>query len=134
MQYERQNSNIFISFLFGISSMADHISRMLCSSTWGTQVEILAAAPLFQVPIYECVQSANSYSYHWEVHHPVVETMSSHQVILAKDSLLQNTRIPSHFELFYETNLHYDCVIDKTRVKTPWPFHPLFTALITIRK
>ena len=39
-------------------------------STWGTQIEIEAAAALFQVPVYECVQSQDGETYHWEVHHP----------------------------------------------------------------
>ena len=43
-------------------------------------MEIQAAASLFQVPIYERVQSTTSDSYHREVNHPVVGAKSSHQV------------------------------------------------------
>ena len=47
-----------------------HISKMCQPSTWGTQIEIEAAACLFQVPVYECVQSQDGETYQWEVHHP----------------------------------------------------------------
>ena len=109
LNFESQNSDVFKSFLFNGNTMADHISRILHPSTWGTLMEILAAASLFHVPIYECVQSNHSGSYHWEVHHPITKVDCQ----LANNDFLQKSVIPSHFELFYKKNLHYDCVIDK---------------------
>ena len=50
-------------------------------------MEIQAAASLFQVPIYECVQSTNSDSYHREVNHPVVGAKSSYQVKIVSSKI-----------------------------------------------
>ena len=81
--------------------------------TWGTQIEIEAVACLFQVPVYECVQSQDGKTYHWEVHHPRAQADHFRLPPIVEDDPVYSAVIPHHFELAYTKNCHYDFIVDK---------------------
>jgi len=72
IRFENLNHHYFEAFLMDKNepTLKAYISKMCQPSTWGTQIEIEAAACLFQVPVYECLQSQDGEANHWEVHHP----------------------------------------------------------------
>ena len=89
-------------------TISGHLARP-CS--WGTHIEILAAATLFEVPVYEYVQSPECDSEdHWEVHHPLASLHKLNQLPITE---LHHMHRPPHFELRYIINSHYDCIVDK---------------------
>ena len=61
---ENLNKDTFSRFLMpGINSetIDDHIRMISSPRTWATQVEVVAAASVFQVPLYYCTQDKNIY-------------------------------------------------------------------------
>lgn len=112
-RYVNLNSQSFEPYIMNNSTISDHITKMLRPSTWARQVEILAAASLFQVSVYELVQSQDCESHHWEVHHPLALSGQFKQVRLEDEDPLQTAVIPPHFELLYRINSHYDCIINQ---------------------
>ena len=72
IRFENFNRQYFEPLLMNNNepTLKGHVSKMCRPFTWGTQIEIEAVACLFQVPVYECVQSQDGKTYHWEVHHP----------------------------------------------------------------
>ena len=77
------------------------------SGTWATLVEVIAAATVFAVPVYFMSQTGEEIK--WNVIHPLNNPLlhypdfpDMHQTVLLK---------PSHFELMYYENLHYDAIV-----------------------
>ncbi len=77
--------------------------------SWGTHLEIIAAATLFPMSMYYCTQSISSNLFTWGAFHPI----SSHQIrfpLLVEDVLLSREKI-DHIELFYHQLVHYDAIV-----------------------
>ena len=83
--------------------------------SWATQVEVAAAASVFQVPVYYCKQENNKYR--WHVVKPLTD---KHQQPIVKcpelPTLDDNITLlkPTHFELLYYENSHYDAIVSAT--------------------
>ena len=86
---------------------------------WATQVEVVAAATIFQIPIYFISPSTTGHK--WNAMHPLTNSLIHYPCFPDIDgvSLLK----PSHFELLYYENSHYDAVVavDSGRVSTDNP-------------
>ena len=106
VRFENLNAQFFEPLL-NEPTINEHIAVMSRPCSWGTHIEILAAASLFQVPVYEYVQTQDHISDHWEVNYPLAPAETFNQVPVAGFLTL-----PSHFELCYKVNSHYDCVVD----------------------
>ena len=117
-QMENLNKDIFSRFLIPrhvSETIVDHIRTISSPQSWATQVEVVAAASVFQVPVYYC--SKNKDSYKWNV----VKPFFSYQCTLKLPALPQPddsiTRLrPTLFELFYD-NRHYDAIVSATTGK-----------------
>ena len=53
------------------TSFRDHLKCQLWPGVWGTQVELMATATLFQVPVYCCYTNLSGTKYHWEAIKPI---------------------------------------------------------------
>ena len=86
---------------------------------WATQVEVVAAATVFEIPIYFISSSTTGHK--WNVIHPQTNSLMRYPSFPDIDgATLLN---PSHFELLYYENFHYDAVVaaDNGRVSTSNP-------------
>ena len=69
--------------------------------------EHIETACLFQVPVYECIQSQDGKTYHWEVHHPRAPAdQFCHPPIVDNNALYSPVNL-NHFELAYTRNCSY---------------------------
>ena len=82
---------------------------MLCPNTWGTHIEVIAAATFYKKPVY-FTKSRSSGEYHWECHNPLSVTgLHFPEITEPPDS--QSVSPITHFELAYATNTHYDSIV-----------------------
>jgi len=86
----------------------DHINGMMLDRIWGTDLEIHAAASLWQVDIYVCQPNASDRSFSWIRFKPL-----SQSELICPEECLQIPRPPGvlHFELFYASRCHYDVIV-----------------------
>lgn len=83
---------------------------MLIPYTWGTHVEIEATATYLQIPVYY-LQRMVTGEYRWHVVLPcTTEANLSYPYLV--DDYVTEVCVPTHMELLYHTNTHYDCVVD----------------------
>ena len=132
LRFENLNRLCFQPFLTSINplSMEEHISAMLCPGTWGTHIEILAAATYYNVAVYYCCHSAKK-GHHWERCQPLQQPKHGFHYIDLSGSALEHIAPPHHFELAYTTNCHYDSIISLTgNLCTDFP--PLSNEIIII--
>ena len=114
-QAENLNKTIFSNYLIsGINkpTIEEHINTVRLPGVWATQVEVLAAASLFSVPVYLCSQNKDLQCVNWKVVHPY---KSSKHVLrmpefpdIPEGVALQK---PTHFELLYYDSLHYNAIV-----------------------
>ena len=104
MWYTLLNKRIFKPYFIPTSTFEE-----LCEHNWkpgirATQVEVVAAATIFQIPIYFISPSTTGHK--WNAMHPLTNSLIHYPCYPDIDgvSLLK----PSHFELLYYENLHYD--------------------------
>ena len=89
----------------------EHCKQVWMPGTWATQVEVVAAATVFNVPIYFMVQSGE---FKWNVIKPLKRPHLRHPDIPEVDVMLLK---PNHFELFYYENTHYDAIVSAHTAK-----------------
>ena len=116
------NKNTFKPFF--IPTLKVHTFEKLCEHNWkpgiwATQV-VVAAATLFQVPIYFISPSTKT-GHKWNVIHPLTNSLIYYPCYPDIDEATPLK--PSRFELLYYENLHYDAVVavDSGRVSTDNP-------------
>ena len=108
-QIERFNKDVFSTFLIPAGNMEEHCMCVCTPGTWATQVEVVATATIFRVPVYFCLVSSTSIN--WNVIHPLDEAKYElrYPVLPDLDGSVTLLR-PRHFELYYEKS-HYDAVV-----------------------
>ena len=72
-------------------------------------MELIAAATLFQLPIYFCTHSATN-TFSWNVVKPLAHENISFPVII-NEEFQQIDRTINHIEVYYHDNSHYDTII-----------------------
>ena len=74
VRFENLNKALFESRFIpsaNATSFRDHLKHQLWPGVWGTQVELMATATLFQVPVYCCYTNLSGAKYHWEAIKPI---------------------------------------------------------------
>jgi len=107
-----RNKNIFRPFFIptsNIKTVEDLCDQNWKSGVWATQVEVIAAATIFHVPIYFISPSIGEMK--WNVIHPLNNTSIRYPDFPDVDVEEDNFLRPSHFELLYYHNYHYDAVV-----------------------
>ena len=103
------NKNIFSAYFIpmtNVHSIHQHCECNWMSGTWATLVEVIAAATVFSVPVYFLSQTGEL---KWNEIHPLKNSLLRYPEFpdMHKTTLLK----PSHFELLYYENLHYDAIV-----------------------
>ena len=88
-------------------TIEQHCETNWQSGVWATQVEVIAAATVFHVPIFFIECSAKEYK--WNAIHPLHNPALKYPYIpeMEERTLLRS----QHFELLYHTNSHYDAIV-----------------------
>ena len=112
---ENRNQEIFQQHVTEGISIAQHLNTLLSPSSWETQVEVVAAASLFNIPLYYCTEENSTYK--WNVIKPLTDKHFKPLVICPLltplDDSIELLR-PEHFELLYVTNTHYNAIVSST--------------------
>ena len=116
VRFENLNSTHFeprMMDLINQPTFKDHISKMSQPGCWGTHIEIMAIASMYQVPVFFCADPPQSSSHKWEVVYPVAQASKLKYPLTVEDdpTHLCSLAKPTHFELVYYTNTHYDCIV-----------------------
>ena len=101
------NKKLFQRFCYP-KPIEEHISGMKNDRIWGTDLEIHAAASLWQVKIYVCQPNTTDSSYSWICFAPFPQS----QIMCPREC--QELLCPPgvfHFELFYASRCHFDVII-----------------------
>ena len=112
----RNNKQKFKPFITGSQSIDARVSNMSKSGIWGTQVELIAAATLYNIPVYVASRSTDGLSYHWRKYTPIAV---DNVVIIETDK--------THIELVHLNNCHFDPVVSTSgRVSEPIIPHKIY--------
>ena len=109
LEFERINNKQFTKLLIppvNQSTFEGHLECLQQPTSWATQVEVVAIATFFKVPVYNFTNN-NGY-FHWEIIKPIKGT------IISKE-LFYDVKPPHHFEFLYWHKAHYDCVVAQGR-------------------
>ena len=113
------NKSVFLIFLIpGENQVTIEIqieyTRLLGS--WETQVEVVAAASAFEIPInsyYSIYKKSQKYT--WKVVHPYSNTKQKLKLPeFPEVSEGVSLQMPTHSEMLYYDSLHYDAVVCET--------------------
>lgn len=104
--FSRHNKQHFQAFCHPVP-IEQHINGMENDRVWGTDLEIHAAAALWQVKIYVCIPDSGS-SYSWIYFNPIPPSQLTIPI--------QCKELPCppgvfHFELFHTWRCHYDVIV-----------------------
>ena len=115
---EMYNKSVFSIFLIpgeNQVTIEEHVESGRVPGSWATQVEVVAAASAFEIPIYYYSIDKKSQKYTWKVVHPYSSTKQKLKLPefpeVSKGVSLQ---MPTHFELLYYDSLHYDAIVCET--------------------
>ena len=106
------NKNAFKPYLIpssNIKTIEDLCQQNWKPGVWATQVEAIAAATVFCVPIFFISPSTEQMK--WNVIHPLNNSSIRYPTFPDVDIDETSFLRPSHFELLYYQNYHYDAVV-----------------------
>ena len=111
VRFENLNRSSFQPYLTPINcpTMAEHIEHVQRPGVFGTHLEILAIATYYAIPVYYCQKTRDQYSRHCV--NPIINTGSGHRLPDLAGCPLEQVQPPSHFELSYTLNTHYDSIV-----------------------
>ena len=107
VRFVNLNKEVFKNKVFN-STIDEHIRKMLMPYEWGTNVEIEATATYLKIPVYY-LQRLITGEYRWHIILPTDANLTYPYLV---DEFVTEVRVPTHMELLYHTNTHYDCVVD----------------------
>lgn len=113
VDFESTNSDIFQSYC--TEDITNHLLRIKLQKTWGTHVELQAAACLLELPIYVCTQKSGSGQFYWEVFKPLKTKFT-----IPKNKIEKPCGI-HHYEICHTMRMHYDII---TARDGSMPFEP----------
>ena len=112
--FENLNGPVFESRMSMLNepTFKQHINIMLRPGALATHIELQAAAAYFQLPIYFCQDPPppNGMTYCWQVIKPIDTPKAFHYPIQV-DPLFEGTSLPTHFEVLYDENWHFSCIV-----------------------
>ena len=114
IRFENLNQGAFAPYLTAINkaTMAEHIKHVQRPDVFGTHVEILAIATFLDVPTFYCCLSDRDQQYSWHCVEPLKQQGVRYPNL--SGSPLEDVSPPTHFELSYVRNLHYDSITSTT--------------------
>ena len=121
---ENLNKEMFSRFLFPGTTIDEHIQTISTPHSRATYVEVVAAASMFQVPVYYLSRTAMA----WK---PFSQSTLKLPALPQPDSNLTRLQ-PTHFELLYHENCHYDAIVSGTVPASPPPLSSSHTDLIDL--
>lgn len=92
----------------------EHCKQVWVAGTWATELEVVAAATVFGVPIYFMIRSGKEFK--WNVIKPLKYPHLRYPELPEVDATLQLLK-PNHFEIFYYENVHYDAIVSADTAK-----------------
>ena len=95
------------------ATFQEHLRHQLRTGTWGTQVELMATATLFQVPVYCCYTNLCGSKYHWEAINPMASPSKLRMPEIIQEDPVFYMQTPHHFELLYWESTHFDCIVSQ---------------------
>ena len=115
---------IFSKYLMDVNEkhFKDHLRKIICPYTWGTHIEILAAASLFQIQLYYIALDETEH-YRYEVVHPCAKIHCVTQRLL-KPLLL------THFEIIHQYGNHYNSIMATNTRKPHLTFPHIPTRIV----
>lgn len=114
MRFENLNQSVFERRLTEInaSTITEHICQLQKPSTWGTHIEIAAAATYFQLPVYYCQKFPNGQC-NWQVVNPLNSSENFRYPNIDDTTAIKSLK---HVELVYHAGSHYDSIVsDSTK-------------------
>lgn len=109
------NSKVFSHYLMPINqpTISEHLHHMIRPSTWGTHLEVKAAATLFRFPIYFCTKSREGSSFDWNAIQPIPPENIRFPLIM--DEPLENEPLEkrediTHIEMYHHQS-HYEAIV-----------------------
>ena len=116
-RFENCNEKKFISHLpqqscSRESSILEHTKQVSNLGSWGTDLELLAAAMYFQIPVYYCCVDNKTNQWLWNRIQPIASPTDLRYPIVV-DSYPERAVAPTHFEIVYWRDTHYDSIISK---------------------
>ena len=117
----------------GVSSINEYCSAMSKDGVWGTDIEILAASTLLQVPIYTFSPN-NSKFYRWFRYLPLSppSNVLCDYVKSVKSLVHMDKPAEYHLELFHYEGCHYDLIMSINNNTLKFPTLSNFTCSITV--
>ena len=105
--FENLNKELFRGVLSSVNkpTIEEHIAHMGIPNTWGTQVELLAIATYYQVPV--CTYVVDDANLRWEVIKPLSNAAHLYYPITMDG---ESYTPHGHFEPLYYPNSHYDSI------------------------
>lgn len=84
----------------------DYVAKVKLTRVWGTAVELLAAASLFEIPVFTFIPREGGY--HWLCYKPLT---SNNLVYPTEESRPWRLNHMDHVELLNTYGCHYDCIM-----------------------
>ena len=100
-RFIKQHKHMFQPYLTQDRNIDRHLHNMAKPGTWGTQVELLGAATLYQVPIYVASTSQDHQTFHWRKYTPLTHLKSIEETCTNK----------SHMEIAHLDSCHFDPIV-----------------------
>ena len=124
VRFENLNQRLFQNRLvegINASTITQHIRRMLTPCVWGTHIELMAVATMFQIPVYYVSKNCNG-PYKWQVIHPLEKPHNLRYPLIMSEEPYKSMKTPSHMEFLYHENCHYDSIVaSATNAVPPTP-------------
>ena len=111
-RFENLNKSLFDKYLTSVNkpTIDAHVHHIGQLATWGTHIELMAAATYFQPSVYYSSRNEDTNEFRWRCIKPL-KALSNVRLPLIVDDPLADITVPHHFELVYTTGLHYDCAV-----------------------
>lgn len=122
IRFENLNQAKFKGHLKSKLTVLEHVMKLSVSNSWGTDLEILAAASYYQIPAFYCCKNNITREWVWNRIDPVAPSSQLRYPLIVDNTFPIESK-PTHFELVYWTNTHYDGIVSKitSRVHTEIP-------------
>jgi len=88
----------------------NHVRKMQHLTVWGPQVELQAAASLYQVPVYLLTFSKQLHKYSWQCYQPWDSSKLNFPETEPSPTRLSNL---DHVELLHLRGCHFDCILHR---------------------
>ena len=112
---ENLNTKLFEKYLTPLNkpTIDEHVHHVGIPTSWGTHIELMAAATYFQICVYYTTQNAQTNEFRWMCIKPL-KSLSEVRLPSVIDGPPAEITLPHHFELAYETGFHYDSIVLKS--------------------